>query len=76
MCIRDSGLTDKVNPLCFLRHTGLTKPGKKILELAKKINIKKDKIRFCHNLNILVSEAIFKTSSLFFIPLSEINGPS
>lgn len=56
------GLDDKVNPLCFLRHTDLTKPGSKIKELSKKINKKKDDIKFCHNLNLLVSEVIdFKT---------------
>ena len=27
------GLDDRVNPLCFLRHTDLTKPGKKIKTL-------------------------------------------
>ncbi len=56
------GLDDKVNPLCFLRQTRLTLPGKNIIQLSKKINIKKNKIKFCHDLNILVANAIeFKT---------------
>ena len=52
------GLTEKVNPLCFLRNTELTKPGKNILALSKKVKKKKDEIEFCHHLNLLVSEAI------------------
>ena len=56
------GLADKVSPLCFLRNTVLTKPGEKIKELSKKINKKKEEIKFCHNLNLIVSEVLdFKT---------------
>ena len=56
------GLEDKVNPLCFLRHTNLTTPGEKIINLSKKIKKKNDKIQFCHELNNIVAETIsFKT---------------
>ena len=58
------GLTDKVNPLCFLRQTSLTNPGKKIMELKNKIKRNKDEIKFCHYLNLLVADAIkFKSGS-------------
>ena len=58
------GLSEKVNPICFLRNTRLTKPGKKIIELSKKIKQKKNIINFCHELNLLVADAIsFKTGS-------------
>ena len=58
------GLSDKVNPLCFLRNTDLTKPGKKIIALSKKIKKSTDKIKFCHDLNLMVSDAIvFKTGT-------------
>ncbi len=57
-------LSDKVNPLCFLRNTDLTKPGKNIIELSKKIKKSTDKIKFCHDLNLMVSDAIvFKTGT-------------
>ena len=57
------GLVDKVNPLCFLRFTHLTKPGEKLIKLSKKIKKKNDQIKFCHDLNRIVSEALdFKTS--------------
>ncbi len=57
-------LQDKVNPLCFLRHTNLTKPENEILKLSKSIKRNKDEIKFCHNLNLIVSEAIlFKSGS-------------
>ncbi len=53
------GITEKVNPLCFLRLTDLTRPGKKIIELSKTIKKKnKDEIKFCHDLNLIVSEII------------------
>ena len=35
-----SGFSEKVNPLCFLRYTHLTYPGKNILNLTKKIKKK------------------------------------
>ena len=55
-------LEDQVNPLCFLRFTKLTKPGTKLIELSKKIKKINNEIKFCHNLNIIVSETInFKT---------------
>jgi hypothetical protein len=58
------GLDDKVNPHCFLRFTQLTKPGTKIIELSKKIKKIDDEIKFCHNLNTIVSETInFKAGS-------------
>ena len=56
------GLVDKVNPFCFLRFTYLTKPGEKLIKLSKKIKKKKDQIKFCHDLNRIVSEVLdFKT---------------
>ena len=56
------GLEDKVNPFCFLRFTYLTKPGEKLIKLSKKIKQKKDQIKFCHDLNRIVSEVLdFKT---------------
>ena len=54
------GLREKVNPLCFLRETHLTKPckriKKKISDLAKKNN--KSLIEFAHKLNLIVSNSI------------------
>ena len=53
------GLREKVNPLCFLRETHLTKPCKrikKISDLAKKNN--KSLIEFAHKLNLIVSNSI------------------
>ena len=56
------GLVDKVNPFCFLRCTHLTKPGEKLIKLSKKIKKKNDQIKFCHDLNRIVSEVLdFKT---------------
>ena len=56
------GLVDKVNPFCFLRCTHLTKPGEKLIKLSKKIKKKNDQIKFCHELNRIVSEVLdFKT---------------
>ena len=55
-------LVDKVNPFCFLRFTYLTKPGEKLIKLSKKIKKKNDQIKFCHDLNRIVSEVLdFKT---------------
>ena len=53
------GLKEKVNPLCFLRETNLTKPCKgiqKISKEAKKNN--KNQIEFAHKLNLIVSNSI------------------
>ena len=59
-----SGLSEKVNPICFLRQTGLTLPGKKIIEMSKKIKKKKNIVKFCHELNLFVSELIkYKSNS-------------
>ena len=56
------GLVDKVNPFCFLRFTHLTKPREKLIILSKKIKKQNDQIKFCHNLNRIVSEVLdFKT---------------
>ena len=58
------GLEEKVNPMCFLRHTPLTFPGKKIIEMSRKIKKKKNIIQFCHELNLFVSEIIkYKSNS-------------
>ena len=51
------GLNEKVNPLCFLRHTKLTEPCRKIFNLSKKIK-NNDLIEFCHKLNLIVSQSI------------------
>ena len=51
------GLSEKVNPLCFLRNTNLTLPCRKIENLAKKIK-KKNLIEFAHELNLSVSNSI------------------
>ena len=53
------GLKEKVNPLCFLRDTDLTKPCEKIEKIsneAKKNN--KNLIEFAHKLNLVVSNSI------------------
>ena len=53
------GLKEKVNPLCFLRVTDLTKPCEnieKISENAKQNN--KNQIEFAHKLNLIVSNSI------------------
>ena len=48
--------------VCFLRFTNLTKPGEKLIKLSKKIKKKNDQIKFCHDLNRIVSEVLdFKT---------------
>ncbi len=53
------GLKEKVNPLCFLRETDLTKPCKKIEKISKDAEVKnKDKIEFAHKLNLVVSNSI------------------
>ena len=52
------GLLEKVNPLCFLRYTHLTYPGNNIINLSKKIKKTSNLIEFCHDLNLLVSDAI------------------
>ena len=51
------GLSEKVNPLCFLRNTNLTLPCKKIENLIKNIK-KKNLIEFAHELNLIVSNSI------------------
>ena len=51
------GLSEKVNPLCFLRNTNLTLPCRKIENLTKKIK-KKNLIEFAHELNLSVSNSI------------------
>ena len=40
------GLNDKVHPFCFLRFTNLTRPGEKLIKLAKKIKKKMIKFNF------------------------------
>ena len=53
------GLKEKVNPLCFLRETSLTKPCaniEKICKMATKKN--SDLIDFIHRLNLIVSDSI------------------
>ena len=53
------GLKEKVNPLCFLRDTDLTKPCEKIEKIsneAKKNN--NNLIEFAHKLNLTVSNSI------------------
>ena len=53
------GLKEKVNPLCFLRETDLTKPCKSIEKISKEIKVKnKDKIEFAHELNLAVANSI------------------
>ena len=59
-----NGLQDKVNPLCFLRHTNLTTPGKELTDFSKKIRKSNDVIKFCHSLNLAVSNSIrFKSGA-------------
>ena len=53
-----AGFKEKVNSSCFLRFTSLTNPGKKIIDLSKKIKKKKNEVDFCHDLNIFVSDVI------------------
>ena len=53
------GLKEKVNPLCFLRETELTKPCKNIEKISKGIKINnKNQIEFAHKLNLIVSNSI------------------
>ena len=53
------GLKEKVNPLCFLRETELTKPCKKIQKISKEAKKKnKNQIEFAHKLNLMVSNSI------------------
>ena len=55
----NKGLKEKVNPLCFLRETDLTKPCKNIEKIsvnARKSN--KNQIEFAHKLNLIVSNSI------------------
>ena len=57
------GLKEKVNPLCFLRETDLTRPCKNIEKISK--NCKKNnknQIEFAHKLNLIVSNSINYTS--------------
>ena len=52
-------MKEKVNPLCFLRETDLTKPCKNIEKIsvnARKSN--KNQIEFAHKLNLIVSNSI------------------
>ena len=69
------GLKEKVNPLCFLRETDLTKPCKnieKISENAKKNN--KNQIEFAHKLNLIVSNSIHYKSCLLYTSPSPRDG--
>ena len=53
------GLKEKVNPLCFLRETDLTKPCEKIKEISRKVQGNyKDEVEFAHKLNLVVSNSI------------------
>ena len=51
-------LNDKVNPLCFLKDTELTKSCEKIKKLNHLISNTNDQIKFCHSINLAVSESI------------------
>ena len=59
------GLKEKINPICFLRDTELTKPCRKILLLSKKLGNKNtDEISMCHTMNNIVSKSIkYKSGS-------------
>ena len=48
----------------FLRHTYLTKPENEILKLSKSIKKNKDEIKFCHNLNLIVSKQFYLNQAL------------
>ena len=53
------GLEEKVNPLCFLRETDLTKPCNKVIEISKKAKINEaNLIESCHRLNLEVADSI------------------
>ncbi len=52
------GLNEKVNPICFLRETNLTKPCKKIKKILEQAGKIKDQIEFTHKLNLIVSNSI------------------
>lgn len=52
------GLQEKVNPLCFLRETELTKTCKKITRINSRIKKTNDKIELCHNLNLATFKSI------------------
>ncbi len=53
------GLKEKVNPLCFLRETNLTKPCKMIEKISKEASKNyKNLIGFVHKLNLIVSNSI------------------
>ena len=53
------GLKEKVNPLCFLRDTDLTKPCEKIDKISNEANKNnKNLIEFAHKLNLVVSNSI------------------
>lgn len=53
------GLKEKVNPLCFLRDTNLTKPCENIEKIYKQASTKKDDlVEFVHRLNLIVSDSI------------------
>tara|TARA_B100000886_G_scaffold334349_1_gene289749 strand:+ start:420 stop:1229 length:810 start_codon:yes stop_codon:yes gene_type:complete len=54
-----SGLKEKVNPLCFLRQTDLTRPCKKIKEISEDKKLKAlDMVEYAHQLNLIVSNCI------------------
>lgn len=53
------GLKEKINPLCFLRHSKLTKPCHRAEQLLKQIKRNSsDLVEFSHNLNLIVSKSI------------------
>ena len=57
------GLKEKVNPLCFLRETTLTKPCQGIKEITRQAKKKqRNEIEFAHKLNSIVSKSIDYTS--------------
>ncbi len=53
------GLKERVNPICFLRGTDLTKPCKRIKRISKEVEKKNtDQIDLAHKLNLVVSNSI------------------
>ena len=53
------GLKEKVNPLCFLRETDLTKPCKRIEKISNEVKkYNENPIKFAHKLNLAVSNSI------------------
>lgn len=53
------GLKEKVNPLCFLRQTDLTKPCKRIRKISENRKLKThDIVDYAHKLNLIVSDCI------------------